>query len=69
MKTGFSPRKSYFSLYLMNGFDGYEKLLAKLGKHKHGKSCLNINKLSDVNLEVLEKLINQSYKFMTEKYG
>lgn len=69
MKTGFSPRKSYLSIYLMDGFDKYEDLLDLLGKHKRGKSCLNINKLADVDIDVLEKLIRKSYGFMTEKYG
>lgn len=61
MRTGFSPRKSNLSLYLMNGFSGYESLLKKLGKHKTGKSCLYINKLADVNLEVLKTMIEHSF--------
>lgn len=69
MKTGFSPRKSYISVYLMDGFDEYKDLLELLGKHKRGKSCLNINKLADVDVDVLEKLIRKSYLYMTGKYG
>ena len=69
MKTGFSPRKNYISVYLMNGFSQFDQLLAKLGKHKHGKSCLNINKLADIDMKVLEQLIEKSYEFMNEKYG
>ena len=61
MKTGFSPRKSNISLYIMDGFDEYQDLLKKLGKHKTGKSCLYITKLADVNLEVLKQLISLSY--------
>jgi uncharacterized protein DUF1801 len=68
MKTGFSPRKNYISVYLMNGFSRFDELLAKLGKHKHGKSCLNINKLADVDMDVLEELISESYRCMSEKY-
>ena len=69
MKIGFSPRKSYISVYLLDGFDKYQELLEQLGKHKRGKSCLNINKLADVDVEVLEKLIRKSFEFMTEKFG
>ncbi len=68
MKTGFSPRKSYISVYIMNGFDKYENLIEDLGKHKRGKSCLNINKLADIDLQVLTELISRSYTAMNEKY-
>jgi hypothetical protein len=62
--TGFSPRKQNLSLYIMAGFDDYEELMNKLGKHKTGKSCLYINKLEDVNLEVLEELVKKSFIHM-----
>ena len=58
--TGFSPRKQSLSLYIMSGFDEYEDLLEKLGKHKVGKSCLYINKLADVDISVLRELIRKS---------
>lgn len=58
--VGFSPRASYLSLYIMDGFSGYDGLLRKLGKHKHGKSCLNIKRLSDVDEGVLQTLIQKS---------
>jgi len=58
--TGFSPRKQNLTLYIMPGFSQLEDLLAKLGKHKLGKSCLYINELSDVNLKVLEQIIKNS---------
>jgi hypothetical protein len=67
-RIGFSPRKSSLSLYIMNGFSDYEELLADLGKHKLGKSCLYINKLADVDLEVLRQLVSASLRFMEEKY-
>lgn len=44
----------------MSGFDGYEALLAQLGKHKLGKSCLYINKLADVDLDVLNAILIKS---------
>ncbi len=58
--TGFSPRKQNLTLYLMSGFEQAEALLARLGKYKTGKACLYVNKLSDINLEVLEDLIRLS---------
>ena len=61
MLTGFSPRKQNLSLYLMLGFKDYSDLLAKLGKHKTGLGCLYINKLADVDMKVLQKLITKSY--------
>jgi len=62
--TGFSPRKSAISLYIMSGFSKYPDLMKKLGKHKTGKSCLYINKLEDVDMKVLERLIRESVKFV-----
>ena len=58
--TGFSPRKQNLTIYIMSGFSRCDEFLAKLGKHKTGKSCLYINKLADVNLEVLSELIENS---------
>ena len=52
----------------MPGFDNYSELLDKLGKHKISKSCLYINKLADVDISVVEKLIEQSYLDMKKKY-
>jgi hypothetical protein len=60
--TGFSPRKAKHSLYVMNYFDGMKELLGKLGKHKTGKCCLYINKLEDVDLEVLEEIVRKDYE-------
>lgn len=60
---GFSPRKASFSLYLMNcDLSQASHLLENLGKHKAGKGCLYINKLADVNKEVLKKLIRETIK-------
>jgi hypothetical protein len=58
--AGFAPRKQNITFYIMSGFTKYNELLAKLGKHKTGKSCLHINKLEDVNLTVLEEMIEKS---------
>ena len=61
MRIGFSPRKANTTLYIMNGFSKYDELLSQLGKYKTGKSCLYINKLEDVDLEVLKKMIKHSF--------
>ncbi len=58
--VGFSPRKQYMVVYIMLGFERFEKELSRLGKHKLGKSCLYINKLADIDLDVLEQLITAS---------
>lgn len=63
---GFSPRKNDLTLYIMAGFADYKELMAKLGKHKTGKSCLYIKKLDDVELPVLKKLITKSVDKMAE---
>lgn len=71
MTTGFSPRKTSLTLYIMPGFDlggEFKKNLENLGKYKTGKSCLYINKLDDVDINVLEKLINLGYQYMVKKY-
>jgi hypothetical protein len=59
---GFSPRKQALSLYLMGGLHQQKDLLAKLGKHKTGKSCLYIKRLADINVNVLKTLIRNSIK-------
>lgn len=69
LKIGFSPRKQSLTLYIMSGFDRYEKLMAQLGKYKTGKSCLYVKKLEDVDLEVLQQLMAESYEYMNKKYG
>lgn len=58
--TGFSPRKQYLTVYISGGFDMYQDLLKKLGKHKTSMGCLYINKLADVDREVLKELIAKS---------
>lgn len=58
--AGFSPRKNNLTLYIMSGFARYDELLAKLGKHKTGKSCLYIKKLDDIDTGVLAELIERS---------
>ena len=65
--TGFSPRKGDLTLYILGGFDKFSDLMKSLGKYKSGKSCLYIKKLSDVDVNVLNKLVTKSVKLMTGK--
>jgi hypothetical protein len=62
--TGFSPRKQNITLYIMAGFDEYDKFLNKLGKHTTGKSCLYVKKIEDVDADVLKELVRQSVEHM-----
>lgn len=66
MLTGFSPRKQNLTLYIMPGFDEYDDLLEKLGKHTTGKSCLYIKRLEDVDMKVLKDLVAKSVKKMKQ---
>jgi len=67
--VGFSPRKQNLVIYIMPGFSDYGDLLGKLGKFRTGKSCLYVNKLDDVDLELLEQLVRESVKEMKRRYG
>ncbi len=69
MMTGFSPRKANMSIYVMPGFDPYKDLLAKLGPHKTGASCLYIGRLNKIDLDTLEEIVAASYADMKKKYG
>lgn len=68
MRTGFSPRKQNLVLYIMDGFNEFEEKMQSLGKFKTGKSCLYINKLSDVDEQVLRELIQLSLVEMASRY-
>ena len=68
MLTGFAPRKQALTLYIMGGHDRYAELFARLGKHRTGKSCLYINKLADVDLDVLREIIAESVAFMRREH-
>ena len=58
--VGFAPRKSKITVYLTFDISQHEDLLKELGKCKYGKGCLYINKLADVDMEVLRKLVEKS---------
>lgn len=62
MATGFSMRKSGPVLYIMPGYTDYSELMAKLGPHKLGKSCLYLKSLKDIDLKIVTKLIKAGIK-------
>ena len=66
--AGFSPRKKELTVYVMAGFDGFEELLGRLGRHKVGKSCLYLRSLADVDLAVLEELTRRSVEEVARRY-
>ena len=67
--TGFAPRKQDLTLYIMPGFERYDDLLERLGRHKTGKSCLYIKRLADVDLDVLEELVTRSVERMQKPHS
>lgn len=66
--AGFSPRKAAISLYFESEFPGRDEFLAKLGKHKAAVACVYVNKLADIDLGVLKKMIIASTKHTKKKY-
>jgi len=66
--TGFSPRKSNLVIYIMPGYLDIDEKLRRLGKYKTGKSCLYINKLADIDVDVLAEIINYGVQYMRGKY-
>ncbi|WP_270375460.1 DUF1801 domain-containing protein [Marinicauda sp. Alg238-R41] len=68
LATGFSPRKSAHSIYILPGYTDYQPLLDRLGKHSHGKSCLYVKTLADIDLEVLAELIEAGLRDLSGKY-
>lgn len=66
-RIGFSPRKTAHSLYLYSG-SFQDEILSRLGKHKMGKGCMYVNKLEDIDLEVLKELTLSTLEHMEKKY-
>ncbi|WP_040495889.1 DUF1801 domain-containing protein [Ilumatobacter nonamiensis] len=62
--TGFAARKSNMVVYVMPGYEDLGDDLAELGKHRLGKSCLYINKLADIDLDVLERIVSDGVATM-----
>ena len=67
--VGFSPRKAAFSLYVFTGLEEHQHLLEHLGKFKMGKACIYVNKLADIDLEVLTTLAKETIHYLKLKYG
>ena len=68
LAAGFAPRAKEQVVYLLGDAPDREQLLAKLGKHRIGKSCLYIKRLADVDMDVLETLVRSSLKALRERY-
>jgi hypothetical protein len=66
--VGFSPRKAKISLYFAPCINKREQLLKEFGKHTTGKACVYINKVADIDIEVLKELIKESVVFLQEMY-
>lgn len=66
--AGFSPRKAKISLYFATGDTERDVLLQKFGKHISGKACVYINKVADIDVDVLKALISQSVQFLKKTY-
>ena len=67
-RIGFSPRAQNLSIYIMPGYQDFDDELSRLGKHKMGKSCLYIKRLSDVDETVLHEMLVKGLSLMEEKY-
>lgn len=72
-RVGFSPRKAKHSLYILDCGDpgeeaAYAPLLARLGKHSRGRACLYVNKLADIDLDVLEEMVALGWKRSFERW-
>jgi hypothetical protein len=65
----FYPRKGKLTVYLMDGTVRYSALLSELGKHTTSRVCLYINRLSDIELPILEKIVRQSYEYVMSQDG
>ena len=68
LATGFSPRKANLSIYIMPGYADFGGILGRLGKHKIGKSCLYINKLADIDMNVLQELVRAGVNDLQSKW-
>jgi hypothetical protein len=67
-RAGFSPRAQNLTIYVMPGYQDFDNELSRLGKHKLGKSCLYIKRLSDVDEDVLREIVEKGFHMMEEKY-
>lgn len=68
LMTGFSARKANMVIYVLPGYSDMADLLARLGKHKMGKSCLYINKLADIDMDVLKTIVLKGLDDLRARY-
>ena len=68
LATGFSPGAARLALYIMPGYQDFGGILSRLGKHKSGKACVYINKLADVNVDILAELIRAGVDRLGDMY-
>ena len=68
LATGFSPRKAALSIYIMPGYADFGPILDRLGKYKKGKSCLYVNKLADIDTDVLAELIRAGLRDLATRW-
>jgi hypothetical protein len=68
LATGFRPAKARHSIYIMPGYEPYADIAARLGKHKAGKSCWYVNKLDDIDLNVLGELVTRGLADLNRKW-
>ena len=69
MLAVFSPRKKDLSIYIIAGVDHRPELLEKLGKFKHGKSCLYVKNLEQIELDILEQIVSSSVDILRMRYN
>lgn len=68
LAIGFSPRKAALTIYNLPGYESHPELMDKLGKYKNGKSCLYIKQLSDIDINVLEKILTDGFNSVVGKH-
>jgi predicted nuclease of predicted toxin-antitoxin system len=68
MRIGFANRAQSNSVYIMPGYQDFDDELARLGKHKMGKSCLYLKRLADIDTDVLREILQKGLSIMAEKY-
>lgn len=68
MATGFSPRKANLTIYNLPGYDPGSEIMQNLGKYKLGKSCLYVKRLADIQIDLLEKILTDGYRFVAGKH-
>jgi len=67
-EVGYAPRARNITIYIMPGFSPYAALMKRLGRYRTGKSCLYIQCLDDIDLDILTEIINLSVAEMRERY-